>query len=139
MAAGDIACGTSSSGSSCQQLVTSDLLVDGNPDVVLPLGDIQYECGELSEFQSFYGPSWGRVKDKTRPVPGNHEYETSQDPASNCPNFPTGAPGYYSYFGQAASPLDDQCGVECKGYYSYDVGAWHVVALNSNCTRPGIG
>jgi hypothetical protein len=85
---------------------------------VLPLGDIQYEDGSLDKFSASYAPSWGRLKSITHPVPGNHEYLTAD------------AAGYYSYFGAAA-------GDPAKGYYSYDVGAWHVVALNSNCTPIG--
>ena len=62
MTAGDIACGANSSAGSCDQLATSNLLVNGAPDAVLPVGDEQYECGELSNFNSYYGPSWGRAK-----------------------------------------------------------------------------
>jgi hypothetical protein len=97
---------------------TSDLLLAMNPNKVLALGDNQYERGTLSDFRNFYNPSWGRLKAKTRPVAGNHEYLT------------TGATGYYSYFGAAA-------GSPVKGYYSYDLGAWHFIALNSNCSYAG--
>jgi hypothetical protein len=138
MAAGDIACGAKSTGASCAQGATSDLLVAGHPDAVLPLGDNQYECGQLSDFQARYDPSWGRIKSITRPVAGNHEYTTSQNTTNNCYNLPSGAPGYYTYFGSRASPLDSGCTKSCKGWYSYDLGAWHLIALNSNCTR-GVG
>jgi hypothetical protein len=77
------------------------------------LGDNQYETGSLADFQSSYDPTWGRVKGITHPVPGNHEYLTS------------GAAGYFSYFGAAA-------GDPTKGYYSFDLGSWHIIALNSN-------
>jgi hypothetical protein len=87
-----------------------------NPDRVLVLGDIQYETGSLSEFQTFYDPTWGRVKSKTRPVAGNHEYLTAK------------AAGYFAYFGAAAGEPD-------KGYYSYNLGDWHIIALNSNCQK----
>jgi hypothetical protein len=126
-AAGDIACDPTSgsfngglgTASSCRQKATSDLML-AIPGLaaVLPLGDIQYENGALDKFTASYAPSWGRLKSITRPVPGNHEYLTA------------GAAGYYSYFGAAA-------GDPTKGYYSYDVGAWHVVALNSNCSSVG--
>ena len=80
------------------------------------LGDLQYENGELAGFQRSYDPSYGRVKSKTLPAPGNHEYNTA------------GATGYYAYFGALA-------GDPTKGYYSTDIGTtWHVVALNSNCS-----
>jgi len=125
-AAGDIACSPSSSSfndllgtsTSCRMMATSDLLLRDDPDVVLPLGDIQYETGALSSFQASYDPTWGRVKSITRPVPGNHEYGT------------TGASGYFDYFGAAA-------GTRAKGYYSYILGSWHIVALNSHCSAVG--
>ena len=85
---------------------------DASIDAVLTLGDNQYENGELANFQQAYDASWGRVKAITRPTPGNHEYQTA------------GASGYFSYFGTAA-------GSAGKGYYSYDLGAWHLIALNS--------
>jgi Calx-beta domain/Calcineurin-like phosphoesterase len=127
-AAGDIACDPTSSlfnagqgsGLNCRQLATSDVLLAGGYAAVLPLGDIQYEDGAYSKFLASYDLSWGRVKSITKPAPGNHEYQTS------------GAAGYYQYFGAAA-------GDPAKGYYSYDLGAWHVVALNSNCTAVACG
>jgi chitodextrinase len=140
--AGDNACGAESSGASCREMDTSDLLLDMQAndrlDAVIPLGDVQYECGELANFNLAdnsdpprgYDRSWGRVKDITTPVVGNHEYRS--DPTACLPQG-TGAPGYYTYFGQAASPLDDNCTAACKGYYSYDLGSWHIVVLNSNC------
>jgi acid phosphatase type 7 len=129
-AAGDIACdptftyfknglGTSSR---CRQKYTSDLLVDAGLTAVLPLGDIQYECGGYSAFLAAYDPTWGRVKAITRPAIGNHEVHTSG--GSGCA---AGAAGYFRYFGAAA-------GDPSKGYYSYDLGAWHLIALNSNCS-----
>jgi Bacterial Ig-like domain len=63
---------------------------------------------------------------------GNHEYYTPGSTASS------GASGYFGYFGNAASPTDAPgCTVNCKGYYSYDLGSWHVVVLNSNCAEVG--
>ena len=88
-------------------------IVDTLPGLILMAGDIAYESGTRKEFSDCYDPSWGRHKGRTRPVPGNHEYETE-----------SGAP-YYEYFGSNAG----QAGV---GYYSFNVGTWHVVALNSN-------
>lgn len=121
MAAGDIACQSSSSQSStkCRHMDVSDLLIEHNPDAVLALGDLQYEKGELSEFMKQYDPSWGRVKDKTYPIPGNHEYGTKN------------AADYFEYFGERAGDPD-------KGYYSFNLNDhWHVVALNSNCGEIG--
>lgn len=119
-AAGDIACapGDDPSADSCQQAATSDLLVDGDAWLVLTTGDNQYEDGELDAFQASYASSWGRVKGLTRPTPGNHDYHV------------TDARGYYTYFG----PLAGERG---KGYFSMDVGGWHIIALNSNCGEVG--
>jgi hypothetical protein len=125
-AAGDIACdpgagnfkGGLGDGNSCAQKATSDLLVGTGLSAVLPLGDIQYEDGAYSKFLASYDPTWGRVKSITRPAVGNHEYLTKN------------AAGYFQYFGAAA-------GDPTKGYYSYDVGTWHLIALNSNCPFAG--
>jgi len=94
-------------------------LMDSIEGTVITLGDDAYEAGTLAEFNECYDPTWGRHKERTRPVPGNHEYGTQ------------GAEGYFTYYGEAATPLEPECTRDCKGYYSYDVGAWHVVALNS--------
>jgi acid phosphatase type 7 len=130
MAAGDNVCGSDSGNSKCKQMATSDLLVAAQPAAVLVLGDVQYECGEAADFTSFYDPSWGRVKDRTHPVVGNHEYQTSTDPAHACFGNPPGAKGYFDYFGTAAGQMG-------QGYYSFDLGEWHLIALNSNCGDAG--
>jgi acid phosphatase type 7 len=87
-------------------------LIDGIAGVVFTAGDNAYESGSTSEYTNCYNPTWGRFKDRTNPSPGNHEYNTS------------GATGYYGYFGAAA-------GDPSKGYYSYNLGSWHIVVLNS--------
>jgi len=125
-AAGDIACDPASElfdegqgeGLACRQRATSDLLLSGGYDAVLTLGDNQYENGEYASFTDSYRSSWGRVKSITRPASGNHEYMT---PAAS---------GYFQYFGRAA-------GAPAKGYYSFELGRWHLIALNSNCAAIG--
>jgi hypothetical protein len=87
-------------------------LLDNHAGTVLTLGDSVYENGTATEFANCYDPSWGRHKARTRPVPGNHDYNT-----------PEGT-GYYGYFGALA-------GDPTKGYYSYDLSGWHIIALNS--------
>ncbi len=117
-AAGDIACDPASSqfagglGSrgSCRQKWTSDILVGSGLSAVLPLGDLQYECGAADAFSQSYEPSWGRVRRITRPALGNHEYGRSCE--SND------ATGYFQYFGTGA-------GSSPGGWYSYDIGSWH--------------
>lgn len=110
--AGDIA-GCSSSGDEA----TANLL-DNITGTVFTLGDNVYDSGTAAEFTNCYAPqtTWGRHKARTRPSPGNHDYVTA------------GAAGYYGYFGSAA-------GDPAKGYYSYDLGDWHIIALNSHIAR----
>jgi acid phosphatase type 7 len=98
-------------------------LLDDIPGTVFTVGDNVYSSKVPWRFALCYGPSWGRHKDRTRPAPGNHEYLNSQD-----------ATDYFEYFGSAAGPPS-------RGYYSFDKGDWHVVALDSNCeqVRGGCG
>jgi PKD repeat protein len=97
---------------------TSDLIVNINPVAVFTAGDNAYGNGTLSEFNTRYDPNWGRFKSKTKPTPGNHEYGTS------------GAAGYFDYF-NGSGVQTGLAGDRSKGYYSWDVGDWHFVALNS--------
>lgn len=227
---GDMSCDPSSanynsglgSGNNCRQKATSDAIIaDTTIEKVIALGDNQYECGSPGGFTESYGPSWGRFKSKTMPVPGNHEYATgSQVKSTYCRGqltavyaaggtqitlnrgpggtFPaTGtfpirlvkttcadqtssdnvgcyddftatvsstntwvvtrindgtpalgfgvgadvlfmdgrsAAGYYDYFGNIASPRQPGCQDHCAGYYSWNIGNWHMIALNSNCS-----
>jgi acid phosphatase type 7 len=103
----------------CGDVLTASLIEQINPTVVLALGDEQYPSGALKDFQTGYDNTWGVFKDKTKPVPGDHEYLTP------------GAAGYTRYFGRAAKPKG-------KTYYSFDLGSWHLIALDSNIARgPG--
>lgn len=122
VAAGDIACGISLGSSGCRQSDTALRVLEAEPDLILALGDLQYESGAYADFVNFYDASWGRFKDKTRPVPGNHEYVT--------PN----AQGYFDYF-NGLSAASGVAGDRDKGYYSFDLGDWHLIALNSNCPQ----
>jgi hypothetical protein len=135
MAAGDIACGAKSAGGKCVQSATYDLIAAQQPDAVLLLGDDQYECGQINDFTTYFAPTWGRSGAAIKPSIGNHEYTTSTDPANPCYAAPAGAPGYWAYFGAASHPLDPNCSERCSGYYSFDVGAWHVVVINSVCSQ----
>jgi acid phosphatase type 7 len=80
---------------------------------VLSLGDNTYPDGHPSEFEHCYESTWGSFKHRTYPAPGNHEYKTPR------------ARGYFGYFGDAAGTVQ-------RGYYSFQLGDWHVVSLNSN-------
>ena len=90
-------------------------LLDRIAGTVFTVGDHVYRKGTAKEFHTCYDPTWGRHKARTRPTPGNHDFDTQH------------AAPYYAYFGAAA-------GSAGKGYYSYGLGAWHVIALNSNLT-----
>jgi Calcineurin-like phosphoesterase len=93
--------------------LTSNRVLKLDPDAVLLLGDNAYSSGRLGEYRRLYDPTWGRFKARTRPVPGNHEYRTP------------GAAGYFDYFGERAKPRG-------RSYYSFDLGGWHLIALNSS-------
>src|SRR5690349_10633006 len=111
--AGDIA--------SCDDLSGAEAtanLIDKIQGTVFAVGDLAYPDGSDEQFAKCYGPTWGRFKDRTRPAPGNHEYHSG------------GASGYSRYFGAVA-------GDPKKAYYSYDLGAWHIIALNSECAEVG--
>lgn len=118
VAAGDIACGPNEDGvgdaDQCQHGATADLAARLDPDAVLVLGDLQYQKGEYENFLASYDKTWGRLRERTYPAPGNHEYASR------------GAAGYYRYWGERA-------GDPARGYYAVDVGAWRILALNSNC------
>ena len=139
-AAGDIACdpanthfnGGAGTGTYCMQMATSNLLVNHGYSAVLPLGDTQYYCGSLAAYEASYDQSWGRVKSISHPVVGVHEYLThgGSEPFTGCDNSNANAAGYYTYFGAAA-------GTAGQGWYSYDIGAWHLIALNTQCTPAG--
>jgi len=95
-------------------------LIEKIPGTVFAAGDLVYESGSPDEFEFCYGPTWGRFKDRTRPAMGNHEYV---NPIAH---------GYFEYWGAQAGPVG-------KGYYSFELGGWHIVALNTNCYAKGLG
>ena len=128
MAAGDIACAAAgiSTPGTCSQAYTANLLTTQRNSAeglaaVLTLGDNQYENGGLSDYRNYFGATWGQVSGILHPALGNHEYQTS------------GAAGYFDYF----SELGVATGNRGEGWYSFDIGRWHLVALNSsNACKP---
>ncbi|MDF2144180.1 metallophosphoesterase [Knoellia sp. p5-6-4] len=98
--------------------ITAKLLSSSKDAAVLTLGDHAYPDGSTEDFRTCYDPSWGRLTPRVRPAPGNHDYDTRD------------AAGYFAYFGKAA-------GERGKGWYSFNLGSWHLVALNSNCDEVG--
>ncbi|MEZ4662549.1 MAG: DNRLRE domain-containing protein [Caldilineaceae bacterium] len=95
------------------------LLLDNIPGTVFNIGDSAYPNSSTSDFSNCYEPTWGRHKDRTYPILGDNEYNSSS----------TAAP-YFNYFGARA-------GNPGEGWYSYDLGSWHIIALNSNCSEAG--
>ena len=123
LAAGDMACdpgdpslrpGAANPGDQCRHRAVSDIAVALDPQLLLALGDVQYETPTATAYRTVYGPSFGRLKDRTVPVYGNQEYKV-QDAGS-----------FVAYFG-------DRIG-DTRGYWSQEIGSWHLVVLNSNCS-----
>jgi hypothetical protein len=138
-AAGDIACdpadpafnGGAGTAGQCRQMAVSNLLAGAS--AVMPLGDIQYECGGYQAFLASYDPSWGRFRSYTRPAVGNHEYIASGPGFTGC-DASGQATGYFDYF-NGVGAMTGPAGDRGKGYYSYSLGSWHVVVLNSECAK----
>jgi acid phosphatase type 7 len=117
LAAGDIA-DCDLDGDEATESLLDDLLRSDPAVTVATLDDTFYNSGTAQEFVDCYEPTWGRHKSRTRPVVCNHKYGTA------------GAAGYFVYFGSA---VDDPT----KGFYSYELGSWHIVVLNANCNQAG--
>ena len=119
VAAGDIACrpGAPEEAQRCRHARTADRVLALAPDVVATLGDAQYQNGTPEEYAGSFEPTWGRFRGLIRPAVGNHEYSYDQASHSN-------AAGHFGYFGGAA-------GDPSQGYYSYELGSWQVIVLNS--------
>lgn len=121
VAGGDIACDPRNpafrngkgTATLCRQRDVAELIETLDPDMVMPLGDTQYDHGQRKAYNRSYDPSWGRFLDITTAVVGNHEYETKR------------ARGYFGYFGEAAGPK--------RGYFARNLGTWRIIVLNSNC------
>jgi acid phosphatase type 7 len=130
-AAGDVACepsdpswnGGLGTAGRCRQLATSNVLLGMDLSGVLVLGDVQYDNATLPKFLAGFDPTWGRLRSLLHPVPGNHDYRVP------------GAAGYFDYF-NGVGRFDGPAGRRDQGYYSFDIGAWHIVALNSECSEP---
>lgn len=113
LAAGDIA--------NCQMIAGAQetaKVIEGIPGTVAALGDLALSSGTAEEFANCYDKTWGAFKSRTRPAPGNHEFHSS------------GGTPYFDYFGAAA-------GDPTRGYYSYDLGSWHIISLNGECKDIG--
>ena len=121
LAAGDInACGP---GAGAEK--TAAILDDYPNATVAPLGDTAYDHGQPADF-ACYDQNWGRAKARTLPMIGDHEYDVVSG------GTPPGA-GFFQYFHDQLAPYGPTAVDPAKGYYSYDLGAWHVVVLNAAC------
>jgi hypothetical protein len=114
IAVGDIA-SCEAEGDSATAAVVADL-----EGTLVTLGDNVYEAGSDQTYRDCYDPVYGQFKDRTRPAPGNHDVRDD------------GGDAYFRYFG-------DSAGAPGEGWYTFDLGAWHLIALNSNCDQVGCG
>ncbi len=134
-------CGGSDIGGFPAEYATADQIESMHPDLVALMGDEQYQVGKLSDFQSSFDETYGAFKFLQRPAPGNHEYypytkhgdnEAGQDGA-----------GYFAYYNGKDANGDirpeGQAGAYHKGWYSYDLGTWHIVSLNAECNSDAFG
>jgi len=125
VAAGDISCDNRFDlmrlFGGCKSAQTAVLVATIHPAAVLALGDVQYPDGSLESYKRAYDTTWGRFKAITYPAIGNHEYADGRD---------RDAKGYFAYFG-------DRAGEPGKGWYSFDLTSWHLIALNGNCQEAG--
>jgi uncharacterized repeat protein (TIGR01451 family) len=142
-AVGDMACapadshfnGGAGTTSNCGEMRTAQQMeTDSSIDVVLGLGDYQYGCGTAAEFAQSYGPSWGFFNNVIDPSAGNHEYSTTTNSATGtpCPDPNDAGQDYFGYFGSRAHPAS-------AGEYSFNLGSWHLISLNGNCSKTNVG
>jgi hypothetical protein len=133
-----VKCNGAGIGGQTAEYATAQQAYSMQPDLVAILGDEQYQVGKLSDFEQSYEQTWGGLKMLERPSPGNHEYyaytkKGDHEPAQN-------GNGYFAYFNghnQAGTPnAEGQAGEDTssdQGWYSYDLGHWHIISLNIEC------
>ena len=133
-AVGDIVCDPSNQhfnngqgvGDKCRHAAVYDLMKNRPLDAFLPLGDLQYETGQYGAWAAGYDRTFGNLRSITRPVTGNHEYLAR----------PMDGKGYFDYW-NGPDEFSGRGGDRDKGYYSFNLGKWHLVALNTNCSKVG--
>jgi acid phosphatase type 7 len=142
-AVGDMACapedshfnGGAGQASNCGEKTTSaQMAADPTIDLLLGLGDYQYGCSDPAEWAASYTPTWGIFNTVIDPTVGNHEYDTTTNSANGapCPDSNLQADDYFNYFGARAHP-------GTAGEYSFNIGEWHLISLNANCSQPNVG
>jgi hypothetical protein len=137
-------CGSASEGGLPAEYATAQAAQAMHPDLVALLGDEQYEVGKLSDFENSFEQAWGGLKMLERPAPGNHEYYNYAKHGDN--ESGQNGNGYFAYFNghdQSGTPnTQGQAGDDTtsnQGWYSYDVGNWHVISLNIECNSAPFG
>lgn len=127
------------------QFATADQIESMQPDLVALMGDEQYETGTLADFQNSFDQSYGAFKFLQRPAPGNHEfYAYSKNKNGHVISEPAqNGTGYFDYYnGQTengATRPSGQAGDSGQGWYSYDLGGWHIISLNIECNSAAFG
>jgi hypothetical protein len=136
-----VKCGSASLGGVPAEFATAQQAYAMKPDLVAILGDEQYQVGKLSDFEQSYEQAWGGLKMLQRPAPGNHEFYPYTKKGDNEPG--QNGTGYFAYFNghnQAGTPnAEGQAGDDTstsQGWYSYDLGSWHIISLNVECASP---
>jgi acid phosphatase type 7 len=149
-AVGDMACdpsdpnfnGGSGTATHCAEARVSALMAsETDIDGVLGLGDYQYACNDPNDFAVSYTPTWGVMNPWMTPVAGNHEYQAGTDPfGTACPSTNKTAQQFFNYFATSGSLWAGGGSHSASaGHFSFDIGGWHIIALNANCTKTGVG
>ncbi len=128
-------------GSFSAEYATAGQIESMTPDLVALLGDEQYQVGKLSDFQNSFDKTYGAFKFLQRPAPGNHEYYPYTKHGDN--EAGQNGAGYFAYYNGSdatgAIRSQGQAGDYNQGWYSYDLGAWHIISLNAECNSPAFG
>jgi Calcineurin-like phosphoesterase len=149
-AVGDMACdpsdpsfkgGAGTSSRCAEARVSAAMAAETDVDGMLGLGDYQYSCDDPNDFAVSYTPTWGVMNPFITPAAGNHEYQTGTDAyGAACPSTNTTAQDYFSYFANSGSNWAGGGSHQATaGHFSYDIGSWHIIALNANCGKSGVG
>jgi hypothetical protein len=137
-------CGSPSLGGYDAEFATAKQTLAMKPDAIALLGDEQYQVGKLSDFEASFEQAWGGLKFLERPAPGNHEYYSYAKKGDN--EAGQNGSGYFAYFNghdQSGTPnASGQAGddtADTQGWYSYNLGNWHIISLNAECNSNAFG
>ena len=137
----DLKCGGEGIGGFPAEYATAKQAKEMSPDAVAVLGDEQYQVGKLSDFEQSFEQTWGGLRMLERPAPGNHEYYAYTKHGDN--EAAQNGAGYFAYFNGHDANGDPypqgQAGDDNQGWYSYDLGDWHIISLNAECKSDAFG